>query len=42
MNPFLTCFIAIVAVIILVFVADKYNRYIDSGNENDDDLDLFH
>lgn len=41
MNPFLTCLIAIVAVILLVFLADKYNRYIDAGNENDDDLNHF-
>lgn len=42
MNPFLTCFTAIVVVIALVWLSSKYNRYIDAGKENDDDLDLFH
>ena len=37
---FLLSFAICIGLILLVLAAKKYNRYIDSGKENDDDLHL--
>lgn len=42
MNEFLTFFLTLIVLIVLLWLSDKYTRYINAGKENDDDLDLFH
>ena len=42
MNPFLQIFIVLIALIAVIWLSGEYSKYIDSGREDDDDLDLFH
>lgn len=40
-NPFLQVLTVLIALIAVIWASGKYNKYIDAGKENDDDLDQF-